>query len=145
MFYKRYFSTCNVNIWIKKTTQKKILNLHRKWLCCGEATERQLWTLHNFGISLRSLSAEGKKPKWPMVNSDNTCHQFNSVRVWETARFSRMALRLLLCLLLLCPYWQNVHKRNPQLRLHSGYARMVKCGRSHILSHVVTAAWTSHL
>lgn len=23
MFYKRYFSTCNVNIWIKKTTQKK--------------------------------------------------------------------------------------------------------------------------
>lgn len=139
MFYKRYFSTCNVNIWLKKTTQKRILNLHRKWLCCGEATERQLWILRNFGISLRSLSAEGKKTKWPTVNSENTCHQFNSVRVWETARFSRMALRLLLC-----PYWQNVHKRNPQLHLQSGYSRTVKCRRSHILSHV-TAVWTSHL
>lgn len=74
----------------KENYTKKILNLHRKWLCCGEATERQLWTLRNFGISLRSLSAEGKKPKWPTVNSENTCHQFNSDRVWETARFSRM-------------------------------------------------------
>lgn len=132
-----------------KRKKQKIFNLHRKSLCCGEAIEHQLWTLRNFGTSLRSLSAEGRQQngkglmvKTPVSITALECRKQANFPEWHYD-YSCVPW-----------YWQNVRKRNPQLRLQLDYYRMVKCAEPTSCSHVVpdiylftsmnSAAWTPH-
>lgn len=128
MFYKRYFSTWNVND-IKKCKRKKqkIFNLHRKSLCCGEAAEHQLWSLHIF---LHSLSAVVKKQNGKRVTSENIClHYANMVGVGDTAEFSRMTSWLHLCPTVLTDHMYKKSTTPVQLECDS----VVKCGTSDVL------------